>query len=311
MEPAPGRQVDRVRRLALEDLRLGPVPRIALRNDGQQGLRVRVLRVADDLACRPFFDDATEVHHGDPVGEVRRRREVVRDHEHAHVAVASQAIEQREDAGPDRDVEHRHGFVGQQQLRVQDQARRDRDALPLAARQLVRITIDEQVRGRQVDPIERLEDEAFALLLRPADAVDHHRLLDRPPDPEPGVQRLVRVLVDHLHDPPHRPEVGGSQVRDVAALDLDDARLGLDHPQDRLGGRRLAAAGLADDREHLARPHRERYAVHRRDEPAGLAPERRQQPAADRIPNHQVADLEQLRVDDGRAHPATTVASLR
>ncbi len=46
MEPAARRQVDRVRRLALEDLRLRPVPRVALRNDGQQGFRVRVLRVA-------------------------------------------------------------------------------------------------------------------------------------------------------------------------------------------------------------------------------------------------------------------------
>ncbi len=90
----------------------------------------------------------------------------MRDHEDTHVAVASQAIEQREDAGPHRDVEHGHGFVGQQQLRVQDEARRDRDALPLAARQLVRIAIHEQVRRRQVDPIERLEDEAFAFLLR-------------------------------------------------------------------------------------------------------------------------------------------------
>ena len=86
MEAAAGRDVDRVRRLALQDLRPAPVVRVAPRHDRDQRPGVRVLRVADHAARRPFLDDAAEVHDQDAVGVLRGGREVVRDHEDAEPA---------------------------------------------------------------------------------------------------------------------------------------------------------------------------------------------------------------------------------
>ena len=126
-----------IRRLAREDLRRRLLVGVAPRHDRDQRLRVRVLRVADDVPRRPLLDDPAEVHDRDPVGEVGRRREVVRDHQHAH-PVPAQAVEQAEDPRPHRDVEHRDGLVGDQELRLEHERRRDRDALALAARELVR-----------------------------------------------------------------------------------------------------------------------------------------------------------------------------
>ncbi len=96
-----------------------------------------MLRVADDLLRRAFLHDPSEIHDGDPVGEMRRRREIVGDHEHSHPFLA-EPVEEREDPRPHRDVEHRNGLVGDQQLRLEHERRRDGDALPLASGELVR-----------------------------------------------------------------------------------------------------------------------------------------------------------------------------
>src|SRR5512143_3718649 len=72
---------DRVRRLALQDLRPLPVTRVTARDDREQRLRVRMLWVLADLGGRPLLHDPAEVHDRDPLGEAGRGREVVCDHE--------------------------------------------------------------------------------------------------------------------------------------------------------------------------------------------------------------------------------------
>ena len=57
MEPAATRDEDRVRRLALQNLRSLRHPRIGVRDDRDQRLRVRMLRVAHDLPGGPFLHD--------------------------------------------------------------------------------------------------------------------------------------------------------------------------------------------------------------------------------------------------------------
>ena len=107
---------------------------------------------------------------------------------------------------------------------LEDQRGRDRDALALSAGQLVRIAVEIELRRRQLDALERVADACLPLGSRAADAVDRERLLDRLPHAEARVERLVRVLVDHLDPPPQRPERTHAEVRQVAALEADRAR---------------------------------------------------------------------------------------
>ena len=120
------------------------------------------------------------------------------------------------------------------------------------------------------------------------------RLLDRRAHAEARVERLVGILVDDLHAPPQSPQ----RTRRAAPVTSwpskrIEPRLGLDQAEHALRGRRLAAARLADEGEHLAAPEVERDALDRVD---GLR--RPSSQRSDEAPRHGVArdeilDLEQ------------------
>ena len=184
VEAAAGRDVDRVRRLAPEDLRRAAVARVALRHDGEEGAGVRVLRVLDHLARRPLLDDPAQVHDGDPIGVVGCSREVVRDHQHRE-ALVSELVEDGQDPGPDRHVEHRDGLVGDEKLGTKDEARGDRHSLPLPARKLVWVAVDVELGRSQAGELERALDLLAPLLLG-ADLVHLQWFLDRRPDRKRG-----------------------------------------------------------------------------------------------------------------------------
>jgi hypothetical protein len=54
-----------------QDLRLRAIVRISPRRHRQQGFRVRVLRVPDDLLRLAPLHDSAEIHHGDPIRDAR------------------------------------------------------------------------------------------------------------------------------------------------------------------------------------------------------------------------------------------------
>ena len=132
MEAAAGRDEHGVGCLALQDLRLLPVARVAPRDDREQRLRVRVLRVPHDRSRGPFLHDAAEVHDRDPLRETYGRREVVGDHQDRET-VAAEAVEHVEHARADRDVKHGDRLVGDEHVRPEDERSRDRHPLALAA----------------------------------------------------------------------------------------------------------------------------------------------------------------------------------
>jgi hypothetical protein len=118
-----------------------------------------MLRLPHDLAGRALLDDPAQVHHRDPVGEVRGGGQVVGDHQDAHLPVPAQPVEQGQHPGADRDVEHRHRFVGQQQVGAEHQGRGDRHPLALAAGQLVRVAGQESLGRGQAGAFQRGHDQ--------------------------------------------------------------------------------------------------------------------------------------------------------
>ena len=111
---------------------------------------------------------------------------------------APQAVEQIEDAGAHRDVEHRYGLVGYEQLRLQHERCRDRDALSLAARELVRVTLEEELGGGEPGALERIVHALGALCSRPPMRWISERLAHGVPHAVARIERLVGILEDDL-----------------------------------------------------------------------------------------------------------------
>jgi hypothetical protein len=186
----------------------------------------------------------------------------VGDHQDPEAA-AAEAVEELEDPGPHGHVEHRHRLVGDEELGLEHERRGDSDPLALATRELVRITVEEELGRGELDPRERVAYERRPLRLRAPELVDEERLLDGGAHGEPRIERLVRILVDDLHPPAERPERAGAECGDVAALEANRVGDRVDQPQHGLRRRRLPAAGLADESDELAGADLERDAVDR------------------------------------------------
>ena len=103
---------------------------------------------------------------------------------------------------------------------------------------------------RRADAAQQLGDPIVALRA-PADAVDDERLGDQRADAHARIERRIGVLEDHLRPAPHRLHLAPRQRAGRAAVDRDLPRPGHE-VEDRLAGRRLAGAALADEAERLA-----------------------------------------------------------
>ena len=250
---------------------------------GVQGLVVERLPVGQ-------LHDPAQVHHGHAVGDVPHDREVVGDEEIGQAELRLEVLQEVDDLGLDRDVERRDGLVADDQRGLHGEGARDAHALPLAARELVRVAVG--VLRQEPDVPEQILHARRARVPVGHDPVHAERLGQDLADGHPGVERAVGVLEDHLDPAPEGPEGGLVERREVLAFEEDrPARRPLEL-QDAPPRRRLAAARLADEAEGLAAADREAHPVHRADHPGGAA----EQAGAHVELLDELPDLEQRRV---------------
>ena len=81
-------------------------------------------------------------------------------------------------------------------------------------------------------------------------------------DPQPRIERSIRVLKDRLHLPANAAEIVARERGDVAAHEDDSAGLKIGEPQETSRQGRLAAAGFADDAEGFSAMELEGDFVH-------------------------------------------------
>ena len=200
-----------------------------------------MLRLGEDLRCGTVLDDATRVHHDDPVRDRRDDREIVRDVDDREAELALQQSNLTEQVRLRDDVEPGRRLVHQHDRGPADESCGDRDALLLSARQLVREAAAEVAGGRKLHELERLAD-ALLSLRRAVDQVAHLVA-----DPHRRVERGGRIL-RHVRDQPAAvpPDGALGEAREPRAGDLDrpgrDADAGPCVAEERKRGRRLAAA---------------------------------------------------------------------
>ena len=176
--------------------------------------------------------------------------EVVGDEQVRRAELLLKVGEKVEDLCLNRDIEGGDGLVADDQLRAQGEGAGDADTLALTAGELVRVAVD--VLGVEAHDVEKGRDVADALLPLGHEAVDDERLGDDLADGHARVERGVRVLEDVLHVAAHRLEFLLLHLGHVVTTEEDGSRGWGREAHDAAAGRRLAAAGLADEAEGLA-----------------------------------------------------------
>ena len=180
------------------------------------------------------------------------------------------------------------GRVERGQRLVEDDHRRawrerpgDRDALPLPARELVRIAAHRTC--READLLQELRHPRAPLRTR-GDAEDGERTTDLVADPTTRVERRERVLEHHLETRQLAWSRAPGQWPHLLPLEPDRPGDRCDHADGGTGERRLAAARLADEADDLRRVRRRgsRRRRHGRGRPRAARTRRRPRPARGR-----------------------------
>ena len=170
--------------------------RLQLRYGGEQRPGIGMLRPLQHVVGRALFDHLAVLEHDDAIGDIGDDAEIMGDEHHRHVAAALQVADQFEDLRLRGDVERGRRLVGHQHRRLERQRHRDHRALPLAARELVRIGAHAAFGVGQAD----FAQQAEGLLLpffRRQQAVRLEHLGDLVADPHQGVERRHRLLEHH------------------------------------------------------------------------------------------------------------------
>ena len=248
MEAAAGGRLVRVRRLAVDEATLGPPAGGGAWHGVEQHPCEGVLRICDQLVGGRGLDDLSEVHHGDGVAEIAHDRDVVADEQHRHAERRPKFADHVEDRALDRHIERRGDLIGDQQLRFGGERTGDRHPLQLSAGQLPRQRRDD----RRVERDEVEEPVDLVSTLGAAEpAANGERLRQRLLDRHARIERGVRILEHHLHEPPPLPGCPSGST-DVRTVERDRPVGEWGEADDRLGQRRLAGTGLADEPEHTA-----------------------------------------------------------
>ena len=188
------------------------------------------------------------------------------DEHHRGAKLFSHAVDELQDLRLDGDVERRGGLVADEQLRLAGERHGDHDALAHAARQLVRVALEDLLGRGDAHELDHLEGARVGVGLAHLGVVHEDALADLVAGAHDRVERGHGLLEDHAD---LVAAVGAHLVArelgEVCARQLDRAvgDLGGRRRQkahDRQGRHRLAAAALAHDGERLALAHLERQA---------------------------------------------------
>jgi hypothetical protein len=103
-------------------------------------------RRGEQFRPRRDLDQAAEIQHGDPVGEVIDHCEIVADEQVGEAMRLLQRAQQIEDLALDRHVQCRQRLIRDDQRRLWGEGAGDRDALALTAGEFVRIAVQSVAR---------------------------------------------------------------------------------------------------------------------------------------------------------------------
>jgi hypothetical protein len=225
-----------------------------------------MLGVGEELGGRRDLDDLAGIHQRHAVRHAADDGEVVRDQQHAELALALQVADEVQDLGLDGHVQGCRRLVGDEVVRLGRQRDGDHHALLLPAGQAEGIVVDAPLGLGDADalqPFDGLGPRRCAAQF----GVRFNRLDNLGADAHDRVQAGRRLLEDHRDAAaPHIAHAALGQGQQVLAVQPhgaagDAAVLGQQAHQ-RQRRHALAAAALAHQGEGLAARQREPHAVY-------------------------------------------------
>ena len=195
-ETAADRQVRQRGRGAGDREQPGALGQGPLGQGRHQRARVPVAGLGEQGPRGGRLHDAPRVHDGHAVGVPGDDAQVVGDEDDAHLVLVAQLVDEVEDLHLRRHVQGRGRLVGDEDARLAHQRHGDHDALAHAARQLVRVGVDDRLGAGHPHALEDLDGAGQRLLLRHL-LVHAQRLAHLQPDLHGWVQAGERVLEDH------------------------------------------------------------------------------------------------------------------
>ena len=305
MKGTASRRMNRRRHIARQKNPLSFRIRVHFRHGGNQRLRVRMLRRADDFLRLGRLHDFAQIHHQHAMADVLHHRQIVRDKQIRQAALLLQIAKKIDDLRLHRNIQRAHRLVADDELRLHRQRAGDADALALAAAEFVRIT--PRVGRIQADGVQQFRNALPPRRFAVGQMVNVQRLADDVLDGHARIQRAERVLENHLEFPPPRAQLGAVHAREIFAAEKNLARRRLHQAQDGAGQRGFAAAAFADEAERFARRDGETHAVHRFDRFADAA----ERPVANGKMHFQIFDFEQAHAISTSVHGTNGFAKLK
>jgi molybdopterin converting factor small subunit len=269
--------------------------RLQIGHGVQQAARIRMSRGAKDFLLGTQLDDASGIHHGYAVGDLRDHCQIVGDEKHGKAELGTEVGEQSKYLGLNGDIESGGGFVGDEELWVVHDRHGDHDALAHAPGELMRIVAGATAGIWDGDVVHRVHGP-LPRLLRGYSVVRQDSLRDLVADAHDGIERGHGLLKDHrdpraaelAHGVVRKPgEVSGRAVlgeEDVTG----DAGLSRKQPHDGKGCDRFSGAGFSDQPKDFARGDGEAEVAHGRQGPCRGSLSRR----SSGEPDVQVANVE-------------------
>ena len=223
-------------------------------------------RMVDDLLRRSVLLDHAVVENDDAIGQLERFLLIVGDEHTRQPNLVVQAPQPATQFLADLGVERPERLVEEEHCRLNREGARERHALPLAARELRRQPVSEEVELHQRQQL--VDARANLVFSGP-----------RLPRPHPHAERDVledghvaeeRVVLEHEADVP----ATGARGRGVLAVDEHRALVGPIEAGDDPQQRRLARSRWTEERKELARWHHQidaAQSLKRAERPRGIA----------------------------------------
>jgi hypothetical protein len=223
-------------------------------------------RPLEEVAGERALDDAAGVHHEHAMAGAGDDSQIMGNENDRETALVQKLAQELEDLRLDGDVESRGGLVGDQELGIAEEGHGDHDALAHAATELMGVTAEAGGSVGNVDALQELERARSSGLVGEAE-VKNGALGQLFTDAEIGVQASHWILEDHGDAAAaNMGELGLGQADELLAVEANAARSNApvtrQEAEDAQAGGALAAAGFADDAQHLATSHVERDTIH-------------------------------------------------
>ena len=223
---------------------------VGVRNGGEQGLGVGVLRGVEQGLDRGQFDEPASVHDGDAVTDDPQQGEVMGDEEKGEMLLLLQLTEEIDDLGLHGNVQGGCRFIGQDQLWLQAETAGDVHPLPLSAGQFIGQAVGKAV--FQADLFQEFIDFPGVFCPAVVQMMDPHGFFDDLADGHARIQGGGSILENDLDAASEVLAQGVGQLRRQKRVFVVDFTGGQGiQPGDQAGQGGFAGTGFSGQAQDL------------------------------------------------------------